>query len=49
MNTLSLSAILFLAAAFTAGSLATWALLVMDSVEADLKAFTGLEGLRLDV
>ena len=49
MSTVPLSALLFMAGAFVAGSLVTWAWLVMDSVEADLKTFTGFEGLHLDV
>lgn len=45
----TLLAVCFVAAAFAAGSLVTWVWLVMDSVEADLKAFSGFEGLHLDL
>lgn len=45
----TLSAFWFVAAALAAGSLVTWAWLVMDRVEADLKAFSGFEGLHLDL
>lgn len=49
MSAVPLGAIVFMATAFVAGSLVTWAWLVMDSVEADLKTFTGFEGLHFDV
>lgn len=49
MSAVPLGLIVFMVAAFIAGSLVTWAWLVMDTVEADLKTFTGFEGLHFDV